>query len=150
MKVVAVKPRAVTSSVVQNSIQRNVSVRQSPQYGVALAAMRGAKGESGKQIPAIKFRYSDVSSRVIHTLESDSCFIRATIVISEAFDGEGAAIWLRTSDGRPVINSLSPDRVCVFDLSKEIIIEEGGAIELCIASGSGATKGFGSIILEIN
>lgn len=129
-----------------------IAVHQRAPRAVVTAGLRGPKGESGKDLPPIAFSFGDAAPRLLHLLVDAGLLVSVQVVIATPFDGEGAALRVRTQTGDLLLDSdqVAPDFSATYESTPGTLLPAGTGIYLEITPGAGATAGSGFVVLNLN
>lgn len=129
-----------------------VATRPGPGRAVVAAGLRGPKGDSGATLPPIPFSFGDASPRQVHLLTVQQLLVSLQVVVVTAFDGDSAALRLRTQSGDVLLDSdqAAPDFVATYEATPGAVLPAGTGIYLEITPGVGATAGAGFVVLNLN
>lgn len=129
-----------------------VAVVQKAPRAVIAAGLRGPKGENGQALPPIAFAFGDASPRLLHLLGDAGLLVSVQLVISAPFNGDGAALRIRTQAGTALLDGdqVAPDFTATYESTPGASLAAGTGIYLEITPGAGATAGSGFVVLNLN
>lgn len=151
----AIATRAARTSSAVAVVQKRpgpIAVRQKAPRAVIAAGLRGPKGESGQALPPVAFAFGDASPRLLHLLNDSGLLVSVQLILATPFDGEGAALRIRTQAGAVLLDSdqVAPDFTATYESTPGASLAAGTGIYLEITPGAGATAGSGFVVLNLN
>jgi hypothetical protein len=137
---------------VREQAPRTVAVRDRVKHRVIAAGLRGPKGSSGQVLPPIAFAHGDASPRLIHLLTETQLLVSLQLILSDAFDGEGATLRVRTQAGEVLLGTdqVAPGFPATYESTPGTMLSSGTGIYLEITPGAGSTAGAGFVVLNLN
>ncbi|WP_192980746.1 hypothetical protein [Pseudomonas sp. EggHat1] len=121
---------------------------------VVAAGRQGPPGPpgDGSALGAFEFAFGDASTRLLHTITKPSLLASVQLIITTPFNGEGAALRIRTQAGVVLLDSdqVAPDFAATYESTPGASLAAGTGIYLEITPGAGATAGAGFVVLNLN
>lgn len=151
----AVATRPVRTNAVIAAVQKRpgpIAVRDQMQRSVVAAGLRGQKGESGQELPAIAYAFGDASPRLLHSVDDDSVLVSVQLIVDVPFDGLGATMRVLTQGGDVLLDSdqVAANFAATYESTPAKLLTVGTGIYLEITPGAGATAGSGYVVLNLN